>query len=269
VHGAVTTVKGDAPPRLVIQKESRQGDKAELIRVSGRIGARRPLVSRYVNVAHPAMYAGALFKEFLLREGVRVHGQVVPGKRPGSSKRIVTFEGLPLGMIVYWLNKFSNNFMAEQINLTLGAVLRGPPGTRAKGLSVIRRQLLSMGVNEGAFALAEASGLSRANRLSASALTRVLLTASRNFSYMHEFISSLSIGGVDGTLKDSFRDRRTKGLIRAKTGTLRGVNCLAGYAVCRSGRRIAFAALVNSRNEHTGLIDYSERIVRRIMDLRL
>ena len=114
---------------------------------------------------------------------------------------------------------------------------------------------------------AEASGLSRNNRLSSSALVRVLFTAAHRFSYYAEFASSLGVAGVDGTLKDRFTEARVKGRIRAKTGNLRGVNALAGYGVSRDGKVFVFAVLVNSRRNGVGFIDHGERIVRAILDM--
>jgi len=157
--------------------------------------------------------------------------------------------------------------MAEQISMAMGANVFGPPGTREKGLAVIRKYLLSCGVNEDCFALSEASGLSRNNRLSASALVRVLLAAARDFSYSAEFMSSLGVAGVDGTLKEKLTDPGSKRKIRGKTGTLRGVNALTGYGVSRDGKRFAFAVLANSQEKGAGFINHADKIVRQILDV--
>ncbi len=265
---SVTTVKGDVSPRPSIRKKEDPRGR-ETIEVSGRIGVNAESRSVYVNVSSPALYTGQVFKEYLLREGIRVSGKVVHGKTPRSAVPYLEFKSRPLGIIVYWLNKFSNNFMAEQICLALGAQVHGVPGTREKGLSVIRRHLLSCGVDEGSFSLSDASGLSLSNKLSASALVRVLLAAAHDFSYNAEFMSSLGIAGVDGTLKDKFTDADVRRRIRAKTGTLRGVNALTGYGVSQDGRTIVFAVLVNSLKEGTGFVRYADDIFRAVMDLHL
>jgi len=168
---------------------------------------------------------------------------------------------------VYWLNKFSNNFMAEQMSLAMGASVYGAPGTREKGLAVIRKHLQSCGVDENQFALSEASGLSRNNRLSASALVRVLLAASRDFSYNAEFMASLGVAGVDGTLKEKFVEPAVRGRIRGKTGTLRGVNALTGYGVSVDGKRFVFAVIANSQDKGAGFINHADRITRQILDI--
>lgn len=266
VKADIKTVKGARPCQATISKET-TGEDREMITLEGEIGVQSPSKGRYVNVASPSLYTGEVFKEFLLREGIRVTGRVIRGKVPPSAVLFEEFNSRPLGVIVYWLNKFSNNFMAEQISMALGAKVLGPPGTREKGLSVIRKYLLSCGVKEDCFALSEASGLSRNNRLSASALVKVLLTAARDFSYSAEFMASLGVAGVDGTLKEKLTDPVAKRKIRGKTGTLRGVNALTGYGVSRDGKRFAFAVLANSQDKSAGFINHADKIARQILDV--
>jgi serine-type D-Ala-D-Ala carboxypeptidase/endopeptidase (penicillin-binding protein 4) len=268
VKGTVRTVKGNKPLEMEITKETTP-DNREIVTVDGSIGANAPSKGRYVNVAFPELYTGEVFKEFLLREGIKVRGKVVGGKASGSATSFLEFLSRPLGISVYGLNKFSNNFMAEQISLALGAHVHGAPGTREKGLAVIRKHLLACGVEEGAFSLSEASGLSRNNRLSASALVRVLLTAAHDFSYNSEFMASFGVAGTDGTLKEKFTDQGAKRRLRAKTGTLKGITALTGYGVSVDGRQFAFAILINSMQKGTGLIHYGDKIMRAILDMPL
>ena len=268
VDARVRTVKGRRPADIEIAKLDRP-DGRETIRVRGTIGADAVPKGRYVNVECPALYTGCVFKEFLLREGIRVTGKVIQGRAPESAELYLEFNSHPLGTLVYWLNKFSNNFMAEQLCLGMGAQVYGAPGTREKGLAVIRKFLLANGVDEGLFSLTEASGLSRNNQVAASALVKVLRNSVRDFSYGPEFMASLSVAGVDGTMKEKFNDSKAKRRIRAKTGNLRGVNALAGYGISPQGKEFVFAALVNSQQKGTGFIDYAETIVRELLDLPL
>lgn len=262
----VNTVRGRRAGLLSVHKDVTKSGR-EVIRVKGAIGVNANIKTQYVNVGAPALYTGAVFKEFLLREGIRVTGKIVEGKTPEKAVSLLKFESLPLSVIVYWLNKFSNNFIAEQLSLAMGASVHGAPGTREKGLSVIRSFLLGRSVEEGQFSLSEASGLSRRNRVSASALAKVLLSAARDFTYNAEFMSSLSVAGVDGTLRDKFDTQWARRRIRAKTGNLRGVNAIAGYGVSKGGRSLVFAVLVNSENSGVGFIKYSDRIIGAILGL--
>jgi D-alanyl-D-alanine carboxypeptidase/D-alanyl-D-alanine-endopeptidase (penicillin-binding protein 4) len=268
VKGTVQTTKGNKPLQMEVSKETAPDDR-EIITVEGTIGVNAPAKGRYVNVNAPDLYTGEVFKEFLLREGIKVIGKVVRGKAPNSATSFLEFPSRPLGITVYGLNKFSNNFMAEQISLALGAHVHGAPGTREKGLAVIRKHLLACGVDEGAFQLSEASGLSRNNRLSAAALVRVLLAAARDFSYNSEFMASFGVAGIDGTLKEKFTDQGAKRRLRAKTGTLKGITALTGYGLSIDGRQFAFAVLINSMQKGTGLIHYGDKIVRAILEIPL
>ncbi|MCA1961317.1 MAG: D-alanyl-D-alanine carboxypeptidase/D-alanyl-D-alanine-endopeptidase [Desulfomonile sp.] len=268
LKSAVETVEGRRGAELSIQKECTQTGR-DIIRVTGQIGVKAPSKSRYVNVSTPSLYTGEVFKEFLLREGIRVFGKVIRGRVPANATLYVKFRSPPLAVVTYWLNKFSNNFIAEQLSLALGAAVYGPPGTREKGLSVIQKGLLELGIDEGLFTLSEASGLSRQNRLSASVLVRVLLAAAADFSCSGEFVSSLGIAGADGTLKDKFTDPSVKRRIRAKTGNLRGVNALAGYGLSLDGRMVAFAVIVNSLKNGTSFVDHGEKIMRSVLDMPL
>jgi serine-type D-Ala-D-Ala carboxypeptidase/endopeptidase (penicillin-binding protein 4) len=268
VRGAVNTVKGNHPAELEISRDAKP-DGRETIQVDGAIGAHAAIKGRYLNVTSPSLYAGDVFKEFLLREGIKVTGGVIAGSVPSSATCYLKFDSRPLASTIYWLNKFSNNFMAEQISMAMGAEVHGPPGTREKGLAVIRDFLLAKGVDPAHFSLAEASGLSRSNHISASALVKVLRDMSNDFSCSPEFMASMGIGGVDGTMKEKFTDQKVKRRIRAKTGNLRGVNSLAGYGISSHGKMFIFAVLVNSQQKGTGFIDYGDKIIRAIMDLPL
>jgi D-alanyl-D-alanine carboxypeptidase/D-alanyl-D-alanine-endopeptidase (penicillin-binding protein 4) len=82
-------------------------------------------------------------------------------------------------------------------------------------------------------------------------------------------MASLGVAGVDGTLKEKFSDPGVKRRIRAKTGTLRGVNALAGYGISPEGRIFAFAVIVNSIQAGTGIVDYADKISRAILDISM
>ncbi len=266
VKSSVKTVNGATPAHLEITKSQVENGR-ETIFAEGTIGVDAPVKGRYVNVSEPALYTGYVLKEFLLREGIQLGGRVSKGKIPENAKPFMEFNSRPLAVIIYGLNKYSNNFMAEQISLAMGAQVYGPPGTRDKGLSVMRSFLQSLGVKDSQFELKEASGLSRGNRISSSALVKVLLNASRDFGYNAEFMASFGISGIDGTMKEKFTDPETRRRLRAKTGTLKGVNALAGYGVFPDSKAFAFAVIVNSQKEGTGIINYGDRIMRAVMEL--
>jgi D-alanyl-D-alanine carboxypeptidase/D-alanyl-D-alanine-endopeptidase (penicillin-binding protein 4) len=268
VKSSVITTKGKMRNGVSLTRQLLKGG-GEIISARGSIGVKAEPKGIYVNVKSPSLYFGSVLKEMLLREGIRVSGKIKEGVAPTGLNKILDFESRPLALIVYWLNKFSNNFMAEQLSMAMGAQALHPPGTREKGLKVMEEFLLSCGAKPGTYRFIEASGLSRNNRLSASSLVRVLLRSANSFTYGPEFKASLGIAGVDGTLHDRFTDPSFKRRIRAKTGSLRGVTALAGYGVSPDGREFAFACLVNSLKDGAGYVYFADRIMKKVLGLRM
>ena len=144
------------------------------------------------------------------------------------------------------MNKPSDNLIAELLLKTIGAELKGAPGTGEKGLGAIREFLNEIGMDRGHYTLADGSGVSRYNLVTASLLTDLLAYMFRNFAVMPEYLASLPIGGVDGTLTRRMRDMTAEGVLRAKTGTLRGLTALAGYTPTADGETVAFSMIMSN-----------------------
>jgi len=210
----------------------------------GAIRLKSPPLTLHRSLEDPAIYALGALRELMAREGVRVTGGLESGTAPEAARELYALDSQPLSQTLFMMNKMSNNMMAESIIKTLGALDAGPPGTTAAGLKVVRRFLDEIGVDTGAVRLADGSGLSRDNHLPASALARVLEEMPRRFGMWPEFLASMPIGGVDGTLDDRMRGDLAR-RVRAKTGRVAGVATLAGYASNEDGDTLAFAVFVN------------------------
>ncbi|MGH9866653.1 MAG: D-alanyl-D-alanine carboxypeptidase/D-alanyl-D-alanine endopeptidase [Candidatus Polarisedimenticolia bacterium] len=217
-----------------------------VIVVDGQISARSAPSISYRAVEQPTFYALSAFREAASKEGIVINGVSRRGSIPQGALRLYEHESRPLTDLVRTMNKLSNNYMAESFLKTLGAETAGVPGSVEKGAAAVTSFLEGLGVDTRNLVLADGSGLSHADRLTAASLTAVLLAMYRDFESSFEFITSLPIGGVDGTL-----DRRMVGgpaqrRIRAKTGHLNGVSSLSGYAFTNQGRALAFSILVNA-----------------------
>jgi D-alanyl-D-alanine carboxypeptidase/D-alanyl-D-alanine-endopeptidase (penicillin-binding protein 4) len=140
------------------------------------------------------------------------------------------------------MNKYSSNFMAEVVLRTMGAEVHGE-GTSESGLRVVRDYLKSLGIGDDEYTVLNGSGLSTISRLTASQLNAVLLDMAHDSRVGHEFMSSLSIAGRDGTLLRRLTDE--PGRLRGKTGTINGIHCLTGYVEAKDGEVYAFSFLVN------------------------
>jgi D-alanyl-D-alanine carboxypeptidase/D-alanyl-D-alanine-endopeptidase (penicillin-binding protein 4) len=169
---------------------------------------------------------------------------------------LYTIRSEPLARLVMDLNKFSNNVMAESILKTMGAVEYGTPGTTTKGLAVVARFLnedLDAPLNS--YIMADGSGLSDLNRFSPHQVVDLLIHAYSDFHIGPEFVASLKLGGVDGWNPRPFRDPPLVGEMRLKSGHIRGVNTLSGYAHTESGRVVAFCVLINDHRSQQWEID--------------
>jgi D-alanyl-D-alanine carboxypeptidase/D-alanyl-D-alanine-endopeptidase (penicillin-binding protein 4) len=142
------------------------------------------------------------------------------------------------------MNKFSNNLMSRHIFLTLGAERYGAPGTVEKARRTIGEWLVErLGHDAGIF-VDNGAGLSRRIRLTAAAVGQ-LLEAAHKSPLMPEFMSSLAIIGIDGTMRRRLRDTPLAGRGHIKTGSIDNVSSLAGYVVDRTGRRWIVVLMIN------------------------
>jgi len=228
-------------------------EQVETFIVSGTIPLRAEPKSFYRNIRDPARYAGSVLKDFLAQRGVVINGAVRKGPVPSGSRGIVRWQSKPLREIVRDMNKFSNNFIAEQLIKHLGSVKKGTPGTTAKGVEVLDDYLSSLGVERGTYTLENGSGLSAVSRISARQLLKVLLAVYGNPRIRMDFIDSLSVLGVDGTMHRWRSSPNLRGTLRAKTGSLDNVITLAGYVPMSNGRTGTFVILANGfkRGKHS------------------
>jgi D-alanyl-D-alanine carboxypeptidase/D-alanyl-D-alanine-endopeptidase (penicillin-binding protein 4) len=214
--------------------------------VQGKIsGKSRSGVSAYVNVNNPSLLTTTTFKDALEQIGIAVKGIPVLGKMHKKSWRIALYCSEPLSHIIEESNKTSNNFVAEQLLKTLGAEVIGPPGTTDKGLQVVREFFTELGISPDAYVLENGSGLSRNNRLSPEQIVMLLTYMYDNFEVRSEFLASLAVAGVDGTLQRRLRDTQAERRLRAKTGAIQGVSCLSGYAVSKNNEVFVFSIMMN------------------------
>ncbi len=238
---ATTTGRG----RSVIDAQNSEKDK-QTVTIRGSLPKTIREFSFRHGILDPAIYTGTVIMEALQEDGVSIGGTVKREPVPSNAVLVLAHSSPPLREILKSLGKFSNNFSAEQIVKTLGAVRLGPPGSTASGIRVMKDYLSSIGVRDGTYVLDNGSGLSKLSRLSASQLVRVLLSIHRA-PWGGDLIRSLSVAGEDGTLRKRLRGSPLSGRVLAKTGTLNGVSSLSGYVTNTDGTKMimAFSFLFN------------------------
>ncbi|MES2638251.1 MAG: D-alanyl-D-alanine carboxypeptidase/D-alanyl-D-alanine-endopeptidase [Myxococcota bacterium] len=199
----------------------------------------------YRTLADPlGNYMGAMQAVFK-QQGIKVKGRFRAGVAAKDATLLHRVDSVSLAEIVATTSKHSNNFMAEQMLRSMGAERYGLPGTTENGLRVVADYLGSLGVPADQYRLVNGSGLSRDVMLRPSAVNAVLLDMYRSPDVGPEYVTSLSVGGRDGTLWSRYREEGMAGRVRGKTGTLSGVHCLAGYVHAADDEVYAFTFLVN------------------------
>ena len=147
-----------------------------------------------------------------------------------------------IDQILLRMMKDSDNLYAESMYYQIAAH-RNHPG---KALYAQRQEKALMeraGLNSSHYKLADGSGLSLYNYLSAECLLRLLRYAYQHQPVYKHLLPSLPIAGEDGTLKKRMTDTHAEGNVQAKTGTLTGIISLAGYCTASNGHRLCFAII--------------------------
>jgi D-alanyl-D-alanine carboxypeptidase/D-alanyl-D-alanine-endopeptidase (penicillin-binding protein 4) len=192
-------------------------------------------------------YIAALFSQLWKDVGGTLSGTIRDGPLPPGSRLVVSARSPALSEVIRDINKYSNNVMARQLFLTIGALDGGAPGTMEKARGVIRQWLAQKGLAVPELAMENGSGLSRIERISARSMGEMLLDAFRSPT-MPEFVSSMPIVAADGTMRKRLSSADVAGQAHIKGGTLNGVRAIAGYVLDARGRRVVVVLIVNHAN---------------------
>jgi len=243
VDNRVVTVRANGRRKLRPHTAS-EGERTRIV-VDGRLPLRAESVVMYRRVGDPAFYYGQTLRALLRKRGIKVTGRVKRGTAPQTASLIQSYESPELGEIIRDMNKVSSNFIAEMVVKTLGAELKGTPGSWAKGLEVAEDLLAELGIPRGTYVLKNGSGLNDTNRFTARQIATLLQAVWKRFPVASEFVSSLGIAARDGTMRMRMEGTDAAGRLRAKTGTLERVTALSGYVQSLGGERFVFSVLVN------------------------
>ena len=167
-----------------------------------------------------------------------------------SGKPLASHLSRPLGEIVRDINKPSDNAVTRQLLMSLGEARTTDPTiatertSRARGGAVIRAWFRVHGIDDTGLTIDNGSGLSRSERIQPMQLATLLRLAYRG-KWAPEFLSSLPIVGLDGTMRTRLRQSAAHETARIKTGTLRDVAAVAGYVNDAQGRPYVLVGLFN------------------------
>ncbi|HEU5034362.1 MAG TPA: D-alanyl-D-alanine carboxypeptidase/D-alanyl-D-alanine-endopeptidase [Mycobacteriales bacterium] len=240
------------------------GDVSRLSALEVDEGRLRP--DQHARVPDPAAQAAAVFARALRRSGVTVVGPARPATAPPTAGVVAAVDSAPVAALVQQMLTVSDNDLAEALGRAL-AVRLGQPASFAGEAAALTTALRRLGVPLAGVRLVDASGLSRADRVTAATLAAVLRLVIRDEATFGPVSAGLPVAGFTGTLADRYRRppaRAAAGLVRAKTGTLAGVSTLAGQVVDADGRLLVFAFLSNHAPAPTAAEAALDRLAARL-----
>jgi len=218
-----------------------------------------------VAVENPALFFGSLVKTAMQRGGIIVTGRVFEGPAPEDCAfQLVAEYRTSMADCLGQMNKNSLGLAAEAFFKRLGALTNADRklGSWEGGRRAVSEYLRGLGIDDAEFTIADGSGLSRENRLSARTLTRVLthLSGLPDWDF---YRSSLAVGGFDGTIESHFWEPLYRGRVQAKSGYITAVRALSGIVRTASGEFV-FSFLANQAGG--GARTAIDNAVKAIMD---
>jgi len=191
----------------------------------------------------PASYAFGTFVELWRQSGGEFAGKMRTGATPPEAKLLISYESLSLAEIVRLTNKHSSNLMARHLLLTIGKERYGEPATLEKSAAAIADWAQERGFDLSNVDIDNGSGLSRTTRISVLQMAKIL-SAAYHSRFAPEFVASLPLAGLDGTLRSRMKSTPA-GSVRLKTGHLDAVSGVAGYVTTPGGKPFVLVSLVN------------------------
>jgi D-alanyl-D-alanine carboxypeptidase/D-alanyl-D-alanine-endopeptidase (penicillin-binding protein 4) len=238
----------------------RQG--TNVVDVTGCVALGDEVYKGWFTVHNPTLFTTTVFKEVLISHGLLVTGQAKDIDQV-DKESMADYEDIwpsladhtspSLTEIIRVVNKRSQNFYAEQLLKTLGAVFRGE-GSFSSGIQVVEETLSEMGISPSQFVMVDGSGLSRHNFVTPKQVVTLLSHMARHKDF-DCFRDSLPIAGVDGTIDMRMCHTAAERKVWAKTGYVDRVRALSGYAFSLDGEMFIFSMMVNNYTVPTSLAE--------------
>jgi D-alanyl-D-alanine carboxypeptidase/D-alanyl-D-alanine-endopeptidase (penicillin-binding protein 4) len=232
----------NAQPEALLYNE--RGSCYEIRNKAGQIQRMCPIAPRNRNDLNANLF-GDFWRIWVGEMGGSLNGGLQVHPTPGGAQLVYTHLSDPLRDIIMEINKDSNNVMAREVLLSVGAKQFGAPATTQKGAAAVGQWLESRGLRFSNLRIENGSGLSRVERISAREMGEMLVDV-YNSPYRDDLMRSMAVLGVDGTVKNRLKSLAGRG--KFKTGTLRDVRALAGYLTAANGQTYVIALLHNDAN---------------------
>jgi len=237
--------------------------------ISGSIPPNRDDFILKAAITDPPLLAAEILTGRLKSAGIKVlfSPSTYRLEKPTESKRTAVINETlspPLSEIIEVLNHESINLYAEHLVKEIGKVFRNSGSTDA-GIEIIYDFLKKNGIYNQGIVIIDGSGLSPRNLINAKGIVSLLLYMKKSNNYTI-FINSLPEAGVEGTLKNVFRDSVFEGRLKAKSGSMTGIRSFAGYLKSVSGKDLVFSITVNNYSGSSGnVIRYIEELLKAVI----
>ena len=233
----------------------------------GYVSAKAPQRRYRIGLQDPSLYFATVLTETLRTAGIEIHGRPRwprdGATHAGAAELAKIVAGLDITLPV--LDKGSNNFYADTLFKRIGAKVAGQ-GSFKSGGAAVSQFLRAIAAPNDRAAFSDGCGLSRDNVASVRTIVHVLCYMAASDA-ADLFKGSLAVAGLDGTLSQRLTKAPYRGKVQAKTGNIRGVSALSGYAEARSGATYAFSILINDSHTSNGQMKaVQDAIVRAIID---
>lgn len=201
---------------------------------------------RYLSLLDHPNYTASVVRGLWAELGGRITGNDRQGATPSNARLLAQVSSPDLVDVIRDINKYSNNTMARQVFLSIGAKNRLPsdPDDAQAAYRVIGDWFARKGIRAPSLVMENGSGLSRNERITAREMATMLYAAWHS-PYSAELMTSMPLAGMDGTLRKRFRSTELMGNAHLKTGTLNNVRALAGFTRDAQGNLFAVAAILN------------------------
>ncbi|WP_299495342.1 D-alanyl-D-alanine carboxypeptidase/D-alanyl-D-alanine-endopeptidase [uncultured Shewanella sp.] len=199
-----------------------------------------------IAITDPKRYAEQVLAQVMSSLGIELKGQFIQKETHIQPLQpLATHSSAPLSQLLDIMLSDSNNFIADSLVKKMGQKYDGQDLFK-QGIKALKAELRFLGIDLSQATIIDGSGLSRYTLITASQLASVLqlIATDHRFQYL---IQALPISGIRGTLqhRQGFNLKRLKGRVIAKTGTLKGVDNLAGFINTQSGKQFLFVSLEN------------------------
>jgi len=247
----VSIKKNSAIPKVVLQGK-----------ISKKCG--RQNISKVITKPYLSFYYA--LKDKLEQEGIKVRGKMRLRKVPHHAKLLFVHKSDNLEKIISTTAKKSNNLYARHLLLNLGAAVYGAPATVLKGRRAIKSILKKHGMHLKGLRIDNGCGLSREAKLPAKVLVDVLDDAYKR--YGQRWMNTLSIAGVDGTIKRRFQGSVVQNRAWMKTGTLKRTKNIGGYVKSKSGTLYEVVIMVQSHRGNWRAAQLQNEIITWLVKYR-